>query len=88
MARARAPAPALLVADEPTGNLDRKSGREALALIREVCRENGAALLLVSHDEEVLGQFETRRDFGALNEAGQRASRPPQNPQSQKGGAA
>ena len=88
VARALANRPKLVLADEPTGNLDRKSGREALALIREVCRENGAALLLVSHDEEVLGQFETRRDFGALNEAGQRASRPPQNPQSQKGTAA
>jgi len=88
VARALANRPKLVLADEPTGNLDRKSGREALALIREVCRENGAALLLVSHDEEVLGQFEARRGFGALNEAGQRASRPPQNPQRQRGGAA
>jgi ABC-type lipoprotein export system ATPase subunit len=74
VARALANRPKLVLADEPTGNLDRKSGREALALIREVCRENGAALLLVSHDEEVLGQFEGRRDFavinGAVNSAG------------------
>jgi ABC-type lipoprotein export system ATPase subunit len=92
VARALANRPKLVLADEPTGNLDRKSGREALALIREVCREHGAALLLVSHDEEVLGQFETRRDFAVINGAGKMespinatgASRPQQ---SQKGGA-
>ena len=67
VARALANRPKLVLADEPTGNLDRKSGREALALIREVCREHGAALLLVSHDEEVLGEFETRRDFAEIN---------------------
>src|SRR5476649_582316 len=57
VARALAARPKLVLADEPTGNLDRKNSREALALIRETCRENGAALLLVSHDEEVLAQF-------------------------------
>jgi len=69
VARALANRPKLVLADEPTGNLDRKHAREALALIREVCRENGAALLLVSHDEEMLAQFEERRDFAELNTA-------------------
>ncbi len=69
VARALANRPKLVLADEPTGNLDRKHARESLALIREVCREQGAALLLVSHDEEVLGQFETRSDFGEINRA-------------------
>jgi len=69
VARALANKPKLVLADEPTGNLDRRNAREALALIREVCRENGAALLLVSHDEEVLGQFESVKDFSALNQA-------------------
>ncbi len=67
VARALANQPQLVLADEPTGNLDRKNSREALALIREVCRENGAALLLVSHDEEVLRQFESVQDFSDLN---------------------
>ena len=67
VARALANRPKLVLADEPTGNLDRKHAREALALIREVCREQHAALLLVSHDEEVLAQFETRQDFGQIN---------------------
>ena len=79
VARALANRPKLVLADEPTGNLDRKHAREALALIREVCREQGAALLLVSHDEEALGAFDARRDFTEINrptapEAGYRTS--------------
>ncbi len=59
LARALANRPQLVLADEPTGNLDRRHAREALALIRETCRESGAALLLVSHDPEALAAFET-----------------------------
>jgi putative ABC transport system ATP-binding protein len=69
VARALANRPKLVLADEPTGNLDRKHAGEALKLIREVCHENGAALLLVSHDELVLDAFEKRADFGAINRA-------------------
>jgi ABC-type lipoprotein export system ATPase subunit len=69
VARALANRPALVLADEPTGNLDRRNAREALALIREACRENAAALLLVSHDEEVLAQFGQVQDFTSLNTA-------------------
>jgi ABC-type lipoprotein export system ATPase subunit len=69
VARALANRPKLVLADEPTGNLDHKNARTALALIREACRENGAALLLVSHDPEVLGAFEDLQDFHSLNQA-------------------
>lgn len=69
VARALANRPRLVLADEPTGNLDRRNSTEALALIREVCREEGAALLLVSHDAEVLRQFGDVRDFAAINGA-------------------
>jgi ABC-type lipoprotein export system ATPase subunit len=69
VARALANKPKLVLADEPTGNLDHKNARDALALIREGCRENGAALLLVSHDREVLSQFEDVRDFQKINQA-------------------
>jgi len=69
VARALANHPKLVLADEPTGNLDARNSREALALIREVCRENGAALLLVSHDEAVLAQFDDVQDFRVLNRA-------------------
>jgi putative ABC transport system ATP-binding protein len=67
VARALANHPKLVLADEPTGNLDRRRSREALNLIREVCEENGAALLVVSHDERVLAQFEHVQDFVNIN---------------------
>jgi ABC-type lipoprotein export system ATPase subunit len=67
VARSLANHPQLVLADEPTGNLDRRNAREALVLIRETCRENGAALLVVSHDAEVLSSFEDVRDFAAIN---------------------
>jgi ABC-type lipoprotein export system ATPase subunit len=67
VARALAKRPKLVLADEPTGNLDHRNAREALKLIRETCLENGAALLLVSHDPEVLGAFQNVRDFAELN---------------------
>jgi putative ABC transport system ATP-binding protein len=67
VARALVNGPKLVLADEPTGNLDRRRAREALALIREVCAENEAALLLVSHDERVLAQFEHVQDFVNVN---------------------
>jgi ABC-type lipoprotein export system ATPase subunit len=67
LARALANHPKLVLADEPTGNLDPHHAREALAMIREICRENGAALLLVSHDEGVLAQFERAVDFAEIN---------------------
>ncbi|MCA9000981.1 MAG: ABC transporter ATP-binding protein [Planctomycetes bacterium] len=71
LARALANRPQLVLADEPTGNLDPDSAREALELIRELCRESGAALLLVSHDPGVLQSFEHVHDFTALNRAGE-----------------
>jgi putative ABC transport system ATP-binding protein len=70
VARALANRPKLVLADEPTGNLDHANGLAALKLIREACAENGAALLLVSHDREVLGQFETVLELGEINRAG------------------
>jgi ABC-type lipoprotein export system ATPase subunit len=69
VARALANRPNVVLADEPTGNLDHHHAGEALRLIREVCRENGAALVLVSHDREILAQFEDARDFADLNRA-------------------
>jgi len=69
MARAMANRPNLVLADEPTGNLDRTHARSALALIRQLCRENNAALLLVSHDHDVLGQFERVEQLSSINRA-------------------
>ena len=67
VARALAGQPRLVLADEPTGNLDPRHGAEALTLIRDVCREQGAALLLVSHDPAVLAQFDRVDDLATLN---------------------
>ena len=74
VARALANHPKLVLADEPTGNLDRRNSSESLRLIQETCRENGAALLLVSHDPDVLAAFQNVQDFHALNRALQPAA--------------
>ena len=67
VARALANKPKLVLADEPTGNLDPKNAREAIKLIREICRETGAALLIVSHDQTVLEQFDDCADLAEIN---------------------
>lgn len=74
VARALSKRPKLILADEPTGNLDHKNAHESLTLIRETCRETGAALLLVSHDPIVLGSFEDVVDFAAINRVLQETS--------------
>ena len=50
IARALSTEPRLLLADEPTGSLDTQRSREVLGLLRELCRERGVAVVLVSHD--------------------------------------
>ena len=67
VARALANRPKLVLADEPTGNLDRQRAFESLNLIREICAENGTALLLVSHDQEILSKFETVENLANIN---------------------
>jgi ABC-type lipoprotein export system ATPase subunit len=69
VARALANRPKLVLADEPTGNLDQKHANDSLRLIREVCSENAAALLLVSHDPAVLAAFDRQEDLAVLNRA-------------------
>ena len=67
VARALANHPKLVLADEPTGNLDSTLAGETLALLRETCAEQTAALLLVSHDREILARFERVEKFRELN---------------------
>ena len=50
IARALATAPDLVFADEPTGNLDSRAGREVLTLLRTASREHGQSIAMVTHD--------------------------------------
>ena len=60
LARAFAPRPALLLADEPTGNLDGATGRVVLDLLVAMRAEEGATLVLVTHDPAVAGLADRR----------------------------
>jgi len=57
VARALANRPALILADEPTANVDRAPQEQIVALIREICREENISLLMVTHSHEVAAQF-------------------------------
>ena len=52
IARALCNEPRLLLADEPTGNLDSERGRQILGLLRDLCREQEVPVLLVTHDPQ------------------------------------
>jgi putative ABC transport system ATP-binding protein len=70
IARALAGRPALVLADEPTSNLDRGNATQCLALLREFATETGAALLVVTHDPEALAGFPRRETLAAPVAAG------------------
>lgn len=65
MARALAGRPTLVLADEPTANLDRARGEQCLDLLLAFATETGAALLVVTHDPAVLARFEQRHELPA-----------------------
>lgn len=71
VARALANRPRLVLADEPTGALDPKNAQAVLDLIRSLCGEVGASLLLVSHDPQISRQFERVVALGEMNRASQ-----------------
>ena len=58
VARALATRPQLVLADEPTASLDAENARNAIELIRDTCREEGAALICTSHDPALHDSFE------------------------------
>ena len=60
IARALVHSPDILIADEPTGNLDTASGEQVLALIRDAAGEFGAAVLMATHSAEAAAIAQTR----------------------------
>jgi len=70
IARALIHQPALIVADEPTGNLDNQTGEEVADLLFELNHENDATLLLVTHDSELAArcQRQVRLHDGRLHD--------------------
>ena len=60
MARALAFDPPILLADEPTGNLDSKNGNAILSLLRQISKEEGCTVVMVTHSEEAAGYGDRR----------------------------
>ncbi|MEP5766103.1 MAG: ATP-binding cassette domain-containing protein [Halieaceae bacterium] len=54
IARALVNRPSVILADEPTASLDKQSGRDVVDLIQDLAREDGAAVILVTHDNRIL----------------------------------
>ena len=69
IARALRNNPALLLADEPTGNLDHTTGQEIIDLLLKLHAERGNCLIIVTHDDRIaaLGERQYRLEEGKLN---------------------
>lgn len=70
IARALANKPSLLLADEPTANVDTANQQKLLELIRDTCRENKVSLLMVTHSTEVASQFDRVENLSDFNKPG------------------
>ena len=95
IARALSRRPSVILADEPTGALDVDTGNSVMTLLERQCAENGAALIIITHDLAVAGRAHTqyrldhgtltpisvmRRQVGSLEEFGEVVTDPPESP--------
>ena len=95
IARALSRRPSVILADEPTGALDVDTGNSVMTLLERQCAENGAALIIITHDLAVAGRAHTqyrldhgtltpisvmRRQVGSLEEFGEVVTAPPASP--------
>ncbi|MDZ4849363.1 MAG: ABC transporter ATP-binding protein [Pirellulaceae bacterium] len=69
VARALANKPRLLLADEPTANIDPANQQKIIDLIRDVCRDESVALLLVTHSDLIAQQFDRVERLDQINRA-------------------
>lgn len=67
VARAIVNSPAMLLADEPTANLDGKNTGLVIKLIKELCTEEKISLILVSHEPDVTENFNYKKNFSEIN---------------------
>lgn len=70
VARALANKPSLLLADEPTANVDVANQQTILTLIRDACRQDNVSLLMVTHSQDVANQFSRVNRLSDFNRAG------------------
>ena len=78
LARAFATEPKILLADEPTGNLDGETGRQVIDLLFDLCRTDGSTLMLITHDPDLAERCDRRVQLidGHITDDG-RAQAPP-----------
>jgi len=69
IARALAKKPEVVLADEPTGSLDPRNKAQVVDLLRSMCAEQGSTLILVSHEIDIIEQFDHRVRFADINRA-------------------
>lgn len=69
VARALANNPDIVLADEPTGNLDIRTAVMAADLLKEICGINSSSLVLMSHDMNILGRFASKYRYESINNA-------------------